>query len=73
MSISSLDLGRPLAAAAHDSKVVSEARSAASWSSCAEGDMKLGPPRWTRVCARWEKDGRVKPLCGWGAIAAPEE
>lgn len=70
---SSRGLGRPLAAAAHDSRVVSEARNAASLSSRADGDMKLGPPLCTLVCARCEKDGRVKPLCGWAGMAELDE
>jgi hypothetical protein len=62
-SISSFVLGNCLAAAAHDRSVVRDARKAASWSSRAVGDMKLGVSR-TLVWDRWENEGRVKPL--WG-------
>ena len=61
-SASSLDFGRPLAACAQERRVVRDARRAASFSSRTAGDIKLGPARWGRVCDRWVKEGRVRPL-----------
>lgn len=61
-SASSLDFGNPRAAAAHDKRVVNDALNAASLSSRTDGDMKGGPPRWTRVCDLWENEGLVNPL-----------